>query len=432
MSDAIPLPPRPNLEQYKKLAKDLQHACNSNDSRAIRDWAAGWTERIAESLSSPGPRGQAKHIERRWHAFRKREGQAAPCKLAEAQFFIAREHGFASWPKFAMYVERISRAYSRTGNFEAAADAIVAGKMEILNKLLREDPSLIHARSERDHHSTLLHYVSANGVEDFRQKTPKNVVAIAKVLLDAGAEVDAESDAYGGGSTTLGLVATSAHPERAGVQEELMRLLIDRGANIDHSAGGGNHQRIVNACLANGRGKGAEFLTEHGVQLDLEGAAGVGNLEVLRQFFAQDGSLKPPATQKQLENGFAWACEYGRREAVEFLLKHGVDVGKSPDNTRATGLHWAAFSGYAEIVKLLLENGAKVDVRDKTYDGTPLDWALYAWNDSSDRPNRYYDVVRLLVRAGAKWKPEASEQIADKVRSDRRMSGALRGVIVEG
>ena len=42
MSDALPLPPRPNLEQYKKLAKDFQHACKSSETGAIRDWAARW------------------------------------------------------------------------------------------------------------------------------------------------------------------------------------------------------------------------------------------------------------------------------------------------------------------------------------------------------------------------------------------------------
>jgi hypothetical protein len=46
MSDALPLPPRPNLEQYKKLAKDFQHACKSSDSNAIRQWAAHCVETI--------------------------------------------------------------------------------------------------------------------------------------------------------------------------------------------------------------------------------------------------------------------------------------------------------------------------------------------------------------------------------------------------
>jgi hypothetical protein len=46
MSDALPLPPRPNLEQYKKLAKDFQLACKSSDPGAIRKWTAHWTETI--------------------------------------------------------------------------------------------------------------------------------------------------------------------------------------------------------------------------------------------------------------------------------------------------------------------------------------------------------------------------------------------------
>ena len=47
MSDALPLPPRPNLEQYKKLAKDFQQACKSDDPTAIRNWAAQWAENLA-------------------------------------------------------------------------------------------------------------------------------------------------------------------------------------------------------------------------------------------------------------------------------------------------------------------------------------------------------------------------------------------------
>jgi len=51
MSDALPLPPRPNVDQYKKLAKDFQRACKSSDPGAIRDWAAGWAEKIARLQS---------------------------------------------------------------------------------------------------------------------------------------------------------------------------------------------------------------------------------------------------------------------------------------------------------------------------------------------------------------------------------------------
>ena len=37
--DALPLPLRPDLEQYKKQAKDLAEACRSGAPEARRDWA---------------------------------------------------------------------------------------------------------------------------------------------------------------------------------------------------------------------------------------------------------------------------------------------------------------------------------------------------------------------------------------------------------
>jgi len=38
--DALPIPPHPSLEQYKKRAKDLVKAARSEDADAIRVWAA--------------------------------------------------------------------------------------------------------------------------------------------------------------------------------------------------------------------------------------------------------------------------------------------------------------------------------------------------------------------------------------------------------
>ncbi|MBA2527816.1 MAG: hypothetical protein H0V18_18850, partial [Pyrinomonadaceae bacterium] len=322
MSDALPLPPRPNLQQFKKLAKDFQHACKSSESGAIRGWAARWAENIARLQGleiTPQVQRQidseAERIEHRWHKFKKTNERAARCTLADAQFFVARGHGFASWPKFTKHLEALARASSPVSKFEAAVDAIVSGDLAGIEKLLSENSDLVRGRSTREHRSTLLHYVSANGVEDFRQKTPKNIVEITKLLLKAGADVNAESDAYGGRSTTLGLTATSWHPENAGVQLPLMELLIEYGAMVDGPDGGS----AVNGCLHNGRGEAAEFFASRGARLDLEGAAGVGWLDVVKSFFKEDGSLKSPATQEQMKDGFAWACEFSRTRVVDFL-----------------------------------------------------------------------------------------------------------------
>jgi hypothetical protein len=69
--------------------------------------------------------------------------------------------------------------------FERALDAVVEGDAGRLRAMLREDPELVHARSAREHQVQRFHYVSANGVEDERQRTPRNAVEIATILLDA-------------------------------------------------------------------------------------------------------------------------------------------------------------------------------------------------------------------------------------------------------
>jgi len=437
MSDALPLPPRPNLEQYKKLAKDFQHACKQNAPGAIRDWAARWAETIAglQGLEiTPEVRRQidfeSERMEHQWNKFKQKNERAARCTLASAQFFVARGHGFASWPKFVRHLEGLSSANSPVSTFEAAVEAIVNGDLARLEKLLSENPELARARSTREHRSTLLHYVSANGVEDFRQKTPKNIVEITKLLLKAGADVNAESDAYGGRSTTLGLTATSWHPENAGVQLPLMELLINHGAIIDGPDGGG----AVNGCLHNGRGEAAKFLASRGARLDLEGAAGVGRLDVVKSFFNDDGSLKSTATQQQLKDGFAWACEFGRTDVVDVLLQKSIDVDAKLKHDGQTGLHWAALGGHVDTVKLLLLCGAPVDVKDENYGGTPLGWALYGWGAPENQGRAdYYEVVALLAQAGAKLDQEWYEddfdrrRAAERMRSDPRMLAALRG-----
>jgi ankyrin repeat protein len=438
MSDALPLPPRPNLEQYKKLAKEFQHACKSSDQHAIRDWAAGWVETIARlqglEITPELQRRmafEAGQIEQRWLKFRETNARAVRCTLVDAQFFVARGHGFASWPKFAKHLEGLARPDSPISTFEEAVDAIVDGDLEGLKKLLGENPELVRARSTREHRSTLLHYVSANGVEDFRQKTPKNIVQITKLLMKAGADVNAESDAYGGRSTTLGLTATSWHPENAGVQIPLMEVLIDHGAIID----GRDGSEII-GCLQNGRREAAEFFAGSGARLDLEAAAGVGRLDVVKSFFDEEGRLKSPATPEQMHDGFAWACEFGRTSVVDLLLQRGMKVDAKLKHHGQTGLHWAAFNGHLETVKLLLQHGASVEAKDEAYDGTALDWGLYGWGNSTEKESelaRYYEVIALLTQAGARMDPQWYEDdeerriAAEKARSDPRMAAVLRG-----
>jgi ankyrin repeat protein len=422
VSDALPLPPRPHLDQYKKLAKDLQQACRSGDPDAIRAWATRWLEALARLLdmqhklaradARTPPATDVRHaiereagrIDRRWRELRMPGDRKAECRLADAQFFVAHEHGFASWPRFASHVETLTRDHSPVSAFEAGVDAIVSGDIERLALLLRQQPELVRARSTREHRSTLLHYVSANGVEDFRQRTPDNIVDITKLLLKAGADVNAESEAYGGGSTPLGLTATSIHPEQAGVQIELLETLLAHGAQIDKPGLTGNQSSAVRGCLANGQGRAAQFFAERGAGMDLEEAAGVGRLDVVKPFFDEHGRLRPPATREQLESGFLYAAGYGHIDTVRFLLEKGVDPGLRNKDGQ-TALHWSTYGPHLEVARLLLaQRPTLIDARETAFDGTPLDWALHAWANVTreDDRERAYEMVALMIQAGAK------------------------------
>ncbi len=420
--DAKELPARPNLEYYKNLAKDLLRAYTSEDSASL--------QRIGEHFNQPLTWDRLREAAQR--RLRKLKGSASPSArfgLADGQFLIARSYGFESWPKFKKHIEAALRKNSPVSKFELAADAVIAGDIATLARFLYETPELIRARSTRAHQSTLLHYVSANGVEDFRQKTPSNAVEVAKILLQAGAEVDAENNP--GHGTTLGLVATSFHPAQAGVQIALLETLLQAGASPDGLPGGWNP---LTAALANGRGDAAAFLAQRGARLDLEGAAGVGRLDVVKSFFNEDGTLRSNATQEQMKSGFAWACEYGRTGVVDFFLQQGINVGTRLRHDGETALHWAAYNAHVDSVKLLLQRGAPVNAKDESYEGTPLGWALYAWSGPPPEAKRdhYYEVVALLVAAGATvdtaWldDPRRESPITEKLRVDPRMLAAIR------
>ena len=214
----------------------------------------------------------------------------------------------------------------------------------------------------------------------------------------------------------------------AGVLHELIDMLLGHGARVD-VLGSGHATTLVNGCLANGRDDAAEYLARRGAPLDLEGAAGVGRLDLVKSFFNSDGSLKNTATSAQMKDGFTWACEYGRTDVVEYLLDRGIDVGELlPRPHGQTGLHWAAHGGHADTVKALLRRRAPVDVKDRSFGGTPLGWALHGWSErktDADASSSYHDVVTLLVAAGTPVEPGWLSD--ENVRGNPRMFAALSG-----
>src|SRR5208282_1495174 len=93
------LPARPNLEQYKKQAKDL-----------------------AKDFANPQSLSRIRRNHPRFQKLTEEDTQDARVSLTDAQLVIAREHGFESWPKFARHVETMSLI----GSVSDLADPVAA------------------------------------------------------------------------------------------------------------------------------------------------------------------------------------------------------------------------------------------------------------------------------------------------------------------
>jgi ankyrin repeat protein len=334
------------LDQAQSLLADL----HSGDEAAA--WRFKWEH----------PRFRGAHVS---------EVRSATLALEDAKLVTARSYAFESWDDLAAFAERATLD-GAIACFETAVDAVISGDRDVLEALLREDPSLTGARSARRHHATLLHYIAANGVEGWRQRTPPNAIDIARLLLDAGADPNALADMYDARCTTLSMLVSSSPPANAGLQRPLAELLVERGAALE--APGSQWNAAVLTALAFGFLDTARTLaTRAGPVRDIAVAAGLGLL-------GDTARLLPTADPERQRAALTLACMHGHVHVALLLLDAGVDPSQyNPDGFHAhsTPLHQAVWSNRGEVVRLLVARGARVDIRDLVHDGTPLDWAEY-------------------------------------------------------
>ena len=304
----------------------------------------------------------------------------AALTLADAQLATARGYNFLDWEALTAHAAEASQPGSPVHRFEAAVEAVVNGQADELAAMLHAHPALVRERSTRVthfdppvHRATLMHYLAANGVENHRQRTPANAVAIARILLEAGAEPDALASLYGGEYATMSLLVSSSHPAGAGLQIPLLKILVDYGASVESTGSEQSGSPLLTA-LAFGYADTARALVHHGAQVnDVAAAAGLGLLE-------DTARLLPSASSHSRHCALALAAQLGQLEVTRLLL----DAGEDPDrynpagfHAHATPLHHAALAGHSGVVRLLVERGARLDIQDKIYHSTPRGWAEY-------------------------------------------------------
>lgn len=362
-----PLPFNAPVSDYAAQAAALFAAWNAGDERAI------------ELFWSRHPKFLDEKIPWLRRRMSKDDVRATPITQDDAALALARWYDFADWPRLVEHVEAVGQP-GPVARFEAAAEAVVDGDIPALRTLLQEDPDLVRRHSSRVTHfnppvhgAMLLHYLAANGVEGHRQRSPTNAVAVAKLLLDCGADPDALASLYGGRCTTLALLVSSTPPERAGVQVPLVETLVDYGASITPK-GEGDWVSPVETALVFGKHEAAQALVGRGTPVEtLAAAAGLGDLDRVRR-------MLPNADDRDRHRALALAAQLGKTEVVRALLDAGADPNRfNPPGTHSHSppIHQAIAAGHLDVVKLLVERGARLDIKDTIYQGTPLDWAEY-------------------------------------------------------
>jgi ankyrin repeat protein len=366
--DITPRPFRAPLEEYEDQAARLLQAWQAGDDEAVR---IVW-HKHPRFLDSPTP----------WLPKRMPEAEVRSAALtpADARLALARWYDFEDWSRLVEHVEAVRQDGSSVHLFESAVEAVIDGDVATLGSLLAAHPDLVRTRSARVtaldppvHRATLLHYVAANGVEGYRQRTPANAVDIARALLHAGADVDSLADMYGGRCTTMSMLVSSTPPAQAGVQVALVDALVDFGAAVD-GRGDGDWTSPLMTALAFGFTGAAEALVRRGARVaTLAAAAGLGREGDARR-------LLTTAAADDRQRALSLAAQQGHAEIVALLLDAGEDPNRfnpKGNHSHTTPLHQAVWFGHERVVRLMVERGARLDIKDTIYDATPLGWATY-------------------------------------------------------
>jgi ankyrin repeat protein len=203
--------------------------------------------------------------------------------------------------------------------------AIKTGDIDALRRLIEEHAGLAAARiagREPGRSRTVLHQ-AADWPGFFA-----NATEAVRVLVAAGAEVDARTE---GGS----FAETPLHWAASTDDLEVAETLCDLGADIEAQGASIAGGPPLDDAVGYGCWQVAHFLVRRGARVDrLWHASALGLLPRLRDLFA----AAPPPSPAQINQAFWHACSGAQRRTAEYLLAQGADINFVPDYSQHTPL----------------------------------------------------------------------------------------------
>jgi peptide-methionine (S)-S-oxide reductase len=259
-------------------------------------------------------------------------------------------------------IELLDRPVIRDKRFRAAVDAIHAGDLAGLERLLDRHPELMRMRAvEPDCYpqdyfrDPKLFWFIANNPTLMR-RMPKNIGAIGAAMIARGVAQEDLDEA-------LGLVMSNGLSRAQSRQAELVTLLIEAGATATPPT---VLVALAHRCVAPIR-----TLLDRGHPMTAPIAAALGRDREL-------ASLLANAAPQERQEALALAVINRQAEAARLCLDAGADINAFlPVHKHSTPLHQASVNDDGAMLRLLVERGARLDTRDKLWNGTPLNWAVH-------------------------------------------------------
>jgi ankyrin repeat protein len=344
------LPARPNLDHLRREARDLLRAAQAGDPAAVG--------RIQAVSATP--------------------------TLASAQLALAREYGFASWARLKTAVEARTTDLARqaemfceasirdwTGravrmlaaNPELAgynfATALVLGDAARVQAEIARDPGLA-TRVDPRTGWTPLHAVCASQWHRWDPARADGLLAVARILLDAGADPVGRAGGQRGrgGWTPLRCAVAGA------TNAPIVALLLEHGAvPDDHDLylagfGGDDHQslRLMLAHATDVAGMAEMALAAPISQNDTEGVRLLLEAGADPRRYADDDGAPASAAYQAVQAG----CS---AELLELLLTHGAEPDR-PGSDGRSPYTLVRLQGRDDLADVLLRHGAAGDISD--------------------------------------------------------------------
>lgn len=335
----LQLPTRPDFGQLRNKAKDLLRAAKEGHTDA-----RGRIEKVSDTLT-----------------------------LASAQLALAREYGFDSWSKLKVEVERRRILDDRD--------------LDGLASLLTDDPDQASTTMEHwcDHPlgASPLSYVAMLRFDTsrLRWRDVTGTAEMASALIAAGAPVDG---ALGDLETPL-ITAASYGDAR------VAKVLIEAGADVEavaaaESGGIPGGTALVHATWF-GMTEVVDVLVETGAKVNslLEAAAG-GDIT---------GWLKPATPLQERIKALVIAADHQRLDVIDQLIASPTPVDATDTEFGRQPLRTAASNGRPSSVRRLLDHGADPNLRDPEHGRTPLDWCQHNRYAAAD-PTAHDEVKAIL------------------------------------